>query len=218
MKKNHIYELMKETTKERFTEKKQNILEAAIELFAQKGYANTSTSEIAKRAGVAEGTIFRHYGTKEKLLLAILVPFIKNALPKMAEEIFTEVLAKKPSSIEEFVHALTTERYMFFKEHQDLFRIFIKELTYNEEIRKEVMQHIEKEAVSRIKGIIQYFSEKGEVVPIPVNIVARNVFTTLFGYFLSRFHFFPESLFLNDEQEIDYLVQMIVGGIKGANK
>ena len=39
------------------------ILEA-VDMFGEKGYASTSTSEIAKRAGVAEGTIFRYYKTK----------------------------------------------------------------------------------------------------------------------------------------------------------
>ncbi|MDP4107839.1 MAG: helix-turn-helix domain-containing protein, partial [Bacillota bacterium] len=43
------------------TEKQQKIVETAIQMFADKGYASTSTAEIAKAAGVAEGTIFRHF-------------------------------------------------------------------------------------------------------------------------------------------------------------
>ncbi len=80
MKKNLIFELMITNPRESgtFTEK---ILLKAVELFAQKGYMNTLTSEIVQRARVAEGTIFRHYKTKEKLLLAILVPIVQNALP-----------------------------------------------------------------------------------------------------------------------------------------
>ena len=39
------------------TEKQQRIIETTIKLFAEKGYANTSTAEIAKVAGVSEGTI-----------------------------------------------------------------------------------------------------------------------------------------------------------------
>lgn len=82
MKKNLIFELMITNPRESgtFTEK-QKILLKAVELFAQKGYMNTLTSEIVQRARVAEGTIFRHYKTKEKLLLAILVPIVQNALP-----------------------------------------------------------------------------------------------------------------------------------------
>ena len=45
---------------------------AALELFAKEGYKATSTSKVAKRAGVSEGLIFRHFGNKEGLLEAIL--------------------------------------------------------------------------------------------------------------------------------------------------
>lgn len=62
------------------TEKQKKILQAAIEIFAEKGYAATSTSEIAKKAGVAEGTIFRHYSSKEKLLLAIVAPTLAKII------------------------------------------------------------------------------------------------------------------------------------------
>jgi AcrR family transcriptional regulator len=54
------------------TEKQENILQAALELFAKEGYHATSTSKLAKHAGVSEGLIFRHFTNKEGLLKAIL--------------------------------------------------------------------------------------------------------------------------------------------------
>lgn len=54
------------------TEKQEKILNAALELFAEEGYRSTSTSKVAKRAGVSEGLIFRHFGNKEGLLKAII--------------------------------------------------------------------------------------------------------------------------------------------------
>ncbi len=54
------------------TEKKENILKAALELFAQEGFKSTSTSKVARRAGVSEGLIFRHFENKEGLLEAII--------------------------------------------------------------------------------------------------------------------------------------------------
>ena len=54
------------------TEKKEKILEAALELFAQEGFKSTSTSKVAKKAGVSEGLIFRHFENKEGLLAAII--------------------------------------------------------------------------------------------------------------------------------------------------
>jgi AcrR family transcriptional regulator len=54
------------------TEKQEQIVKAALTLFAQEGFHATSTSKVAKAAGVSEGLIFRHFGNKEGLLQAIL--------------------------------------------------------------------------------------------------------------------------------------------------
>jgi AcrR family transcriptional regulator len=52
------------------------LLEAAQELFSSKGYANTTTREIAERAGVSETLLFRHFSSKQKLFeRAIVRPF-----------------------------------------------------------------------------------------------------------------------------------------------
>jgi len=90
---------------------------AAIKIFAEKGFANTSTSEIAEEAGVAEATIFRHYGTKENLLLSITLPFLKDLIPRMAEELFTELMAQNPGTFEQFIRGLLKNRIEFIKEN-----------------------------------------------------------------------------------------------------
>ena len=54
------------------TDKKESILHAALERFANDGYNATSTSRIAKEAGVSEGLIFRHFKNKKGLLEAIM--------------------------------------------------------------------------------------------------------------------------------------------------
>lgn len=61
----------------------QALKRAAFELFAERGYETTATAQIAKRAGVSEMTLFRHFPTKEALLLAD--PFD----PLMAEAVRT---------------------------------------------------------------------------------------------------------------------------------
>jgi AcrR family transcriptional regulator len=53
----------------------EKLLLAAIELMADKGYDSTSTKEIAAAAGVNEVTLFRHFGTKQKLLEAAFQRF-----------------------------------------------------------------------------------------------------------------------------------------------
>ncbi len=54
------------------TEKQQRIVEAALELFANRGYDAVPTSAIAKKAGVSEGLIFRHFENKLGLLKSIM--------------------------------------------------------------------------------------------------------------------------------------------------
>ncbi|HEY9176506.1 MAG TPA: helix-turn-helix domain-containing protein [Flavipsychrobacter sp.] len=54
------------------TEKQENILFTALELFATQGYHAVSTSKIARQAGVSEALIFRHFENKEGLLQAIM--------------------------------------------------------------------------------------------------------------------------------------------------
>src|SRR5690349_23784068 len=52
--------------------KKQDIVRAAIELFARKGFRGTTTRDLATHAEVNEAIIFRHFKTKEELYSAIL--------------------------------------------------------------------------------------------------------------------------------------------------
>lgn len=52
------------------------LLSAARQIFAARGYAHSSTREIAERAGVSEALLFRYFGTKAKLFeVAIIEPF-----------------------------------------------------------------------------------------------------------------------------------------------
>jgi AcrR family transcriptional regulator len=52
--------------------KRTAILQAATYAFATKGFRETSTTDLAEMTGVAEGTVFYHFGSKEKLFLAVL--------------------------------------------------------------------------------------------------------------------------------------------------
>lgn len=77
------------------TEKQEKILNEALRLFAENGYNATSTSQVAKAAGVSEGLIFRHYGNKEGLLQAIMALGEESLKKVFAEIIFQE----KPEDI-----------------------------------------------------------------------------------------------------------------------
>lgn len=63
-------------SKEKFEEMREKskgaIEQAALKLFSTKGYFGTSTSAIAKEAGVAAGLMYNYYGSKEELLVSII--------------------------------------------------------------------------------------------------------------------------------------------------
>jgi TetR/AcrR family transcriptional regulator len=61
-------------------ENKQKILNAARDLFLEKGLAGTSTSMIAKRAGVAKSLIHHHFGTKGDLWIEVKSSFLQSIL------------------------------------------------------------------------------------------------------------------------------------------
>jgi AcrR family transcriptional regulator len=52
-------------------EKRARILDAGSALFAERGYAATTTADVARRAGVSEGILFHHFGSKRELLHAV---------------------------------------------------------------------------------------------------------------------------------------------------
>jgi AcrR family transcriptional regulator len=69
-------------------EKKQLIMDAALELFAEDGYAHTSIERIAQHAGVAKGLIYSYFESKDDLLYRILV----LGVARMSEGLFPEEL------------------------------------------------------------------------------------------------------------------------------
>src|SRR3569832_2852275 len=75
---------------ERAAERRAAIVEAAMEEFIARGFAATRLDDVAKRAGVAKGTIYLHFKDKEsmfeELVRTVIVPVVErlNALPPPA--------------------------------------------------------------------------------------------------------------------------------------
>ena len=68
-------------------EKHQRILDAAIAVIAQKGFHNSRVSEIAQQAGVADGTIYLYFKSKEQILMAALDTAFQAFLTRAKREL-----------------------------------------------------------------------------------------------------------------------------------
>lgn len=69
------------------TTKRQRILRAATDVFAQNGYFNAKVSEIAKAAGVADGTIYLYFDGKEDLLVHIFREHTRSYLQSLERDL-----------------------------------------------------------------------------------------------------------------------------------
>jgi AcrR family transcriptional regulator len=59
---------------------RQRIVESAVELFAELGYHETGVAEIGRRAGVRQGALYYHIGSKEQLLYDVLRKHVEESL------------------------------------------------------------------------------------------------------------------------------------------
>jgi TetR/AcrR family transcriptional regulator, fatty acid metabolism regulator protein len=75
--------------KEKGLSRKEAILEMATIFFAEKGFRDTAIGDIARMIGVADGTVFYHYRTKEDLFVAVLENF-KQLLIRESREYLVE--------------------------------------------------------------------------------------------------------------------------------
>lgn len=65
-------------TSERATERRRQLLRAALEAFAENDYDDVSVDAVAEAAGVSHGLIFQYFGTKKDLYIATVEPLIEE--------------------------------------------------------------------------------------------------------------------------------------------
>jgi AcrR family transcriptional regulator len=74
---------------------RQHILEAALAVFAEKGYTGATTKAIACKAGINEVTLFRHFGNKKTLLKSVITKFsLMQNIENLFQKELTGVLKK----------------------------------------------------------------------------------------------------------------------------
>lgn len=115
---------IREPKQQRSIDKKDRIIKAAYELFSEKGYYGTGTSDIAKKAGVSTGIVYGYFADKRDILFYVLKIYIRETaspvmeymnalpkeitLPKMLDDIIslTESIHRKNANLHNILHAL----------------------------------------------------------------------------------------------------------------
>jgi AcrR family transcriptional regulator len=119
---------------------RDKILEASLKLFSQKGFLGATTREIAREAGVAEVTLFRHFPSKEALFEEVIrrysfLPALKGILPGLEragyEEAILEIARRFLERLEErkdLIRIMLAERHHYPSQVKGIFRGFLGEM------------------------------------------------------------------------------------------
>jgi AcrR family transcriptional regulator len=108
--------------------RRDHIVQAAISVFAAKGYHRATIRDIALVAGVADGTIYSSFANKAALLMAVLDPLDEASRPMPAMEPGTEIKVFLASAMARRFAALTPDKL-------DVLRVVLSEALVNEELR-----------------------------------------------------------------------------------
>ncbi|WP_164667619.1 TetR/AcrR family transcriptional regulator [Virgibacillus doumboii] len=195
------------------TPKQIEIVRAAIELISEKGYYNTSTSEIAKRAGVAEGTIFRHYRTKKDLLVTIVKPVIVNfTAPLFAKKLVDQVFQEDYKHFEDLLYAFIKNRFEFAQANIPLLKILLQELAFHPEIQEAFKRAFLENVYPALNKTLDFYKEKGELQNLPNETIIRGMAPIAMGFIINRFIIQPDKDW-DDEAEIKQTIKTIMNGI-----
>ncbi len=113
--------------------KYKQIIDAAVIVIAEHGYHNAQVSKIAKQAGVADGTIYLYFKSKEDILVSLFQEKMGQFIEKIEEEI-----AGKTSAGEK-LYMLIEKHFMLFAEDYELAAVTQLELRQsNKELRLKI--------------------------------------------------------------------------------
>lgn len=149
------------------------IVRAAQKLFARQGYDGTTTRDLAAAAGVAEGTLFRHFTNKK----AILVEVATEGWVEILTDLLTE-LSEMGSY--EAVAQVMRRRMLNFHANADLMRVCFMEAQFHPDLRDRVQSEVIAKMTDVAEAFFQTAMDKGIYRQMNPRIVAQ-VFVGMFA-------------------------------------
>jgi len=145
-------------------ERRRRILDAAALVFARRGYHRARTKEIAEAAGVAEGTIYRYFKSKEELLISLVGRVALVSLPQVTtfdhsgglRPVLTSLLAGWLENLDR---------------NRDLLKAVVPEIISHRELREGYLRQVVMPTVNMFLPLLLQRLPKAELRPFDVRVV-----------------------------------------------
>lgn len=191
-------------------ERPQEITEAALHAFAEKGYAATRVEEVAKRAGVSKGLLYLYFKTKEELFKAVIRSFV---VPKIDE--LTAVVDSNEMTSEAFLRGpfLDFVKTLPGSPVSVLIRLMIAEGPKHPDLLQFYWDNVISRGLTALERVLERGVENGEFRPSIVNefphlFVMPVVFSVIFRLLFDKQS--PDT-----DRLIEAQVDLLLGHMKG---
>jgi AcrR family transcriptional regulator len=153
--------------------RQEQIAQAALELVAAQGVGQLSVAAVARRVGIVPSGIYRHFGSKHEMLLAVL-----DLLERRLGEIIAQVDRESTSSLQ-WMENLLSRHAKFVREGRAIPRIVFSDEVHREQPeRKRRVRRILEGLLARMAAVVERGQQEGEIDPA---CDARAVATMLLG-------------------------------------
>lgn len=152
------------------------LIEAALDLFVEKGFAATRVEEVAARAGVSKGTLFLYFHSKEELFKAVVRENLVTTVTQGAEEI-----AQFKGSCSELLEWMMLQwwhRYGATKA-SGISKLVMSEASNFPELALFFRNEVIEPAHALVRGVLQAGIKSGEFRPMNIELVLHSVMAPL---------------------------------------
>lgn len=149
---------------------KRKIFEIAMKLFSEKGYEATSIEEITATVGVAKGTLYYHFSSKEEIFNFLVeegMKLLKNSI---------EIKTSKCNTTKEKIKAIILIQIKGIIKYENLLSIVFSQI-YGNEPRNQLCQEKAEEYINVIERIIKEGIEKHDIRKCNSKFMAYSIFS-----------------------------------------
>lgn len=200
---------MKEAKQEQLaTTRRNQILDAATRVFATKGFHPTTIKDVAREAGLADGTIYIYFENKPALLIGIMDRMTTSVL----HNVDTSQLAGM--DLQQFIRTYIQHPLTVFESgHVELFKVVVSEILVNQDMRERYYQQILAPTISLGEQFFRQWADQHGLDPLHTQLLMHTVSSLIIGLIVQRIMGDP-TLAAAWDQLPEYLSDLLVHGIR----